>query len=104
MRSLCTALRSHPVLALSDFTKAFSIKSDTSDTAAGGVCKQEYASIPKHIAFLSKTLTRSKQNYSVHDHKQLEFNTYCKSWGPYIDMMCHTDLESNLNKHTAWSL
>ena len=59
MHSLCTALCSHPVLALPDFTKPFHIESDASDTAVGGVLTQEHASVRKPIAFLSNTLTSS---------------------------------------------
>ena len=67
MLSLCTALCSHPVLALPDFTKPFRIESAASDTTVGGVLTQEHASVHKPIAFLSKTLTSSEWNYSVHD-------------------------------------
>ena len=85
MYSLCTALCSHPVLALPDFTKPFCIESDASDTAVGGVLTQEHASVHKPIAFLSKTLTSSEQNYSVHDYELLAIVTCCKAWRPYID-------------------
>ena len=37
MRSMCTALCSHPVLGQPDLTKPYQIKSDVYDTAVGGV-------------------------------------------------------------------
>ena len=49
MHSLCTALCSHPILALPDFTKPFCIESDASDTAVGGILTQEHASIHKPL-------------------------------------------------------
>ena len=85
MRSLCTTLCIHPVLALPDFIKLFCIESDASDTAVGGILTQDHASIHKPIAFISKTLTSSEQNYSIHNHELLEIITYCKAWCPYID-------------------
>ena len=65
MRSLCTALCSHPVLALPDFTKPFCIESDASDNAVGGILSQECISVHKPIAFFRKIFTSSKQKYSV---------------------------------------
>ena len=60
MRSLCTALCSHPVLSLPDFTKPFCIESNESETAAGSVLTQDHTSVHKPIAFLNKTLDRSE--------------------------------------------
>ena len=60
MRYLCTAVCSHPVLALPDLTRPLCIESNAPDTAAGGVLTQQHASIHKLIAFLSNTLTNSK--------------------------------------------
>ena len=82
IRSLCTALCSHFVLALPDFTKPFYIESDASDNAVGSVLTQEHASIHKPIAFLSKTLTSSELNNSIQDCKVLEIVMYCKAWHP----------------------
>ena len=83
--SLCTALCSHPVLALPDFTKPFHIESDASNTAVGGVLTQEHASIHKPIAFPKQYLTSSEQNYSVCDYELLVIIICCKAWRPYID-------------------
>ena len=80
MRSLCTELCSHPVLALLGFTKPLSIESNASDTAVDSVLIEEHASGHKPIAFLSKTLTSSEQKYSVHDCELLAVITYCKAW------------------------
>ena len=60
MFSLCTALCSHPVLTLPNFTIPFRIESDASDTAVSSVLTREHASVHKPIALLSKTLTSSE--------------------------------------------
>ena len=62
MYSLCTALCSHPVLALPNFTKLLHIESDASDTAVGSVLTQEYAFVHRPIAFHSKTPNSSEQS------------------------------------------
>ena len=85
MHSLCTSLYIHPALVLLDFTKPFQIESDAFDTAVGGVLTQEHASIHKPISFLSKTLTSSEKNYSIHDCKLFAIITYHQAWRPYID-------------------
>ena len=60
MLSLCSALCSHLVLALPDFTKPFCIENNIFDTTIGGVFTQMHASIHKSIAFSRKTLTNSE--------------------------------------------
>ena len=85
MHSPCTALCSHFIVALLDFTKPFCIEIDAFNTAVGGILTQQYASIHNPIAFYSKTLSSSKLNYSVHDHELLAIITCCKTWRPYID-------------------
>ena len=44
MRSLYSALCSHPVLTLPGFTKSFLIESDASDTTVGEVLTKKHAS------------------------------------------------------------
>ena len=78
MCSLSTELCNHPVLSLLDFTKPFCIESDASDTAIGGLLTQEHTSVHKSIAFLSKKLTSSEQNYSFYDYELLSIITCCK--------------------------
>ena len=57
MHSLSTALCSHPVLALPEFTKPFCIEGDAFDTAVGAVFTQEHAYVHKPTVLLSKSLT-----------------------------------------------
>ena len=78
MYSLCTALCSHLVLTQPDFTKTLCIESDASDTAVGGVIKQEHAFVHKPIAFISNILTISEQKKSVYDCELLAIVTCCK--------------------------
>ena len=86
--SLFIALCSHVVLALPDYTKPFCSDSNASDTAIGGVLTKEHAAIHRPIAFLSKILTYSEQNYSIHDCELLASVTCYKAWRPYIDGQC----------------
>ena len=85
MKSLFTALHSHPVLALPDCTKPFQIESDVSNTAIGGVLTQEYVAIHKSTAFFSNTLSSSEKNYSVNNYELLAIITCCKAWQRYND-------------------
>ena len=85
MHSLYTALCSHLVLAIPDYTKPFHIESDAFDTAVGGILMQEHTSIHKPITFLSNTFIRSGQNYSIHGHELLAIITCCKAGRLYID-------------------
>ena len=103
MSSQSTALCSHPILALPDFTKPFPIESDASDTAVGGILAQKHASVHKPIDFLSKTFTSSEQNYNVYDNELLAIVTCCKAWQPYIDgqqTVVLTDHKPLIHLHT----
>ena len=71
MHFLYPELCSHPLLSLPDFTKPFCIKSDASDTAVGGALTQEHTSVHKSIAFLTRVLASSEQNYNVYDYELL---------------------------------
>ena len=79
MCSLCTALCSHSVFALTDFTKPFHMESDTSDTAIGDLLTQEQKLVHKPIAFLRNILTSSEQNYSIYNYELLAIVTCCKA-------------------------
>ena len=103
MCSLHTALCSHPVLALTDFTKPFHIEIYASDTAAGSVLTQKLTSIHKPIDFLRKSLNSSEQNYRVHNYELLAIVICCKAWHPYIDgqqTIAPTDYKPLIYLHT----
>ena len=85
MRSLCTTLCSHSVLALPDFTKPFHIESYASATAIGGVLIQECRSVHKTIAFLSKMLTSYEKKCNIHEYELLAIVTCYRAWCPHID-------------------
>ena len=85
MCSLFTALCTHPVLTLPDFTKPFQIENDASNTAVGGVLMQKHSSFQKPIAILGKIFTNSEKHYSVYDSELLIIITCYRAWCPYID-------------------
>ena len=80
-----SALCSHPVLALPNFTKAFQIESDVLDTAVGGVLTQEHGSIHKPIAFLRNILTSSEKITVFTTMSCLQLLLFVKAWHPYIN-------------------
>ena len=61
-----------PVLAIPDLDKEIRVEVDTSDYATGGVllvkCKNKKWRL---VAFISKSLNTTKQNYKIYDKKML---------------------------------
>ena len=77
MRSLYTALCSHPVLALLKYTKPFQIESGALETANDGVFRKSMHLKP--IVFLIKILSFSVQNYTIYNCELPTIVTCCKA-------------------------
>ena len=86
MFSLYIEFWTHLVLALLGFSKPFQIESEICNIAVDGILAQEHTYVHKLIALLSKALTSSEKNYSVHDDERCAIVTFCKTWRPYIDV------------------
>ena len=61
-----------PVLLLPDYGKLFTLITDASDFAVGAILEQEDALGWSHpVAFFSKSLQPTEQNYEIHDKELL---------------------------------
>lgn len=63
-------LSSSPILSYPDCSKPFEIHTDASRIGLGAILYQEQDGLKRVIAFASRSLTKSKQNYPAH---KLEF-------------------------------
>lgn len=64
-------LASAPVLANPDFSKMFTIQTDSSDHALGGILTQGEGNNEHVIAYASRTLTKSERNYTTTERELL---------------------------------
>lgn len=80
-RNLITS--SH-VLQYPDFSKPFVLTTDASNYALGAVLSQGPIGSDKPIAFASRTLTRTEENYSAIEKELLAIDWACKYFRPYL--------------------
>lgn len=73
-------LSNAPILQYPDFSKPFSITTDASNFALGGVLSQS----GKPIAFYSRTLNSAEKHYSAIEKELLSIIENCKHFRPYI--------------------
>lgn len=79
-QALKQALISAPVLALPDFTKAFTIETDACDLGVGAVLQQE----GHPIAYLSKPLGPRTKGLSTYEKEYLAILLAVDRWRPYL--------------------
>ena len=77
-------LCSSPVLAYPDPTKRFILDTDCSNVAMGAVLSQEHESGERVIAYFSKTLSRTEQNYCVTRKELLAVVKSMKNFHKYL--------------------
>jgi len=75
-----------PVLAIPDINREMRVEADTSDYATGGVlptkCKDRKW---RPVAFISKLLNTTEQNYKIHDKKMLAIIRCLEAWRHYLE-------------------
>ena len=65
-----------PVLLFPDPKLPYTVVTDASSTAAGGVLMQDQVNGLQHLVFLSRQLKRMEQRYNVYE-QELAVVTYC---------------------------
>ena len=70
-----------PVLVASDLDKKIRMEVDTLDYTTGGVLLMEYRDgLWRPVAFLSKLLNKTEQNYEIHDKEMLAIIRGLEAW------------------------
>jgi len=75
-----------PVLAAPELDKEFRVEADASNFATGGVlsakCDNE---LWQPVAFISKVLNETEQNYEIHDKEMLGIICCLKAWRHFLE-------------------
>jgi hypothetical protein len=77
-------LTSSHVLQYPDFSKPFILTTDASNFAIGAVLSQGPIGQDRPVAYASRTLTKSEENYSVIEKEFLAITWGCKYFRPYL--------------------
>lgn len=77
-------LTADPVLIYPDFTKEFILTTDASDFAIGAVLSQGIIGKDRPIAFASRTLNKTEENYSATEKEFLAIVWAVKHFRPYL--------------------
>lgn len=77
-------LTSSDILQYPDFEKPFVLTTDASNYAVGAVLSQGKIGSDKPIAFASRTLNKSEENYSAIEKELLAIVWACKYFRPYL--------------------
>lgn len=77
-------LTSSDILQYPDFQKPFILTTDASNYAVGAVLSQGQIGSDKPIAFASRTLNKSEENYSAIEKELLAIVWACKYFRPYL--------------------
>jgi len=75
-----------PVLAIPDIDREMRVEADASDYVIGGVlllkCKDNKW---RPVAFISKSLNTTEQNYKIHDKEMLAVIRCLEAWRHYLE-------------------
>lgn len=69
--TLKNILTSNDILIFPGFNEPFIITTDASNVALGAVLSQKTKEGDKHISFISRTLTRTEENYATNEKEML---------------------------------
>ena len=74
------------ILAIPDINKKIRVEADASDYATGGLlstkCKDGKWRL---VAFISKSVNTTEQNYEIHDKEMLAVIRYLEAWRHYLE-------------------
>jgi len=74
------------VLAAPDLDKEFRIEADTSNYATGGVLSMKCSDEKwRPVAFISKCLSDTEQNYEIHDKEMLAVVRCLEAWRHFLE-------------------
>lgn len=73
-----------PILAYPDFSKEFILTTDASDFAVGAVLSQGHLGKDRPIAYTSRTLNKSEENYCTTEKELLAIIWAVKHFRPYL--------------------
>lgn len=79
-----TLLMNEPILQYPDFTKSFNLTCDASNVALGAVLSQGTIGQDRPVAYASRTLNESEQNYSTIEKECLCLVWATKYFRPYL--------------------
>jgi len=75
-----------PVLAVPDLDKEFQVEADTSNYATRGVLSMKCSDEKwRPVAFISKSLSDTEQNYEIHDKEMLAVVRCLEAWRHFLE-------------------
>src|SRR4051812_10892204 len=74
-----------PILCIPDPVLPFSVTTDASDFALGGVLMQDQGNGPQPVAFISRKMNPAERNYAAHEKEMLAIIHALKKWRVYLE-------------------
>ena len=85
-RKLKKVFTMEPVLAIPDLNKEMKVEADTSDYAIEEILSTKCEDRKwRSVAFISKLLNATKQNYEIHNKEMLAVIQCLKAWRHYLE-------------------
>jgi len=85
-KKLKMVFTTEPVLAIPDINREMRVEADTSDYTTGGVLSTKCEDGKwRPVAFISKLLNTTEQNYKIHDKEMLAVIRCLEAWRHYLE-------------------
>jgi len=85
-KKLKMVFTTEPVLAIPDINREMRVEADTSDYTTGGVLSTKCEDGKwRPVAFISKLLNATEQNYKIHDKEMLAVIRCLEAWRHYLE-------------------
>jgi len=85
-KKLKMVFTTEPVLAIPDINREMRVEADASDYTTGGVLSTKCEDGKwRPVAFISKLLNATEQNYKIHDKEMLAVIRYLEAWRHYLE-------------------